>query len=363
MEIDLRPLTLGEILDRTAQLYRTNFLLFAGIAAAYAAVALVINLVSVILLEAFKGSRFASPLTWQMQILSWSGLLVMMIVSNVAGAANNRAVAWVHLGESATIRAAYRSILPDTGRYLGLGALKLLLAWSPVLVVYGAFQASYVHFVNKGVLPRPGEVPPPTTTPNPEMLVFVGISIGIFVLMWPVLIYAVFMALRYSLALPASVVENLKIRAAMRRSINLSKGARGRILVLWLLVLVFEFMALALTQTFFVAYSVSHHAHLPISLRILQQIVAFFTNSFVGPILAIGTTLFYYDQRARKEGYDIEWMMAAAGFATLSGQRIDPIHETMIDAKPHDDVALADLGVNDQQVQGASQDLSPGHDV
>jgi hypothetical protein len=26
-------------------------------------------------------------------------------------------------------------------------------------------------------------------------------------------------------------------------------------------------------------------------------------------------TLFYYDQRIRKEGFDIEWMMQAAGLA------------------------------------------------
>jgi len=37
MESNLRPLTLGEILDRTIQLYRTNFLIFAGIYAVYAA--------------------------------------------------------------------------------------------------------------------------------------------------------------------------------------------------------------------------------------------------------------------------------------------------------------------------------------
>ena len=28
---------------------------------------------------------------------------------------------------------------------------------------------------------------------------------------------------------------------------------------------------------------------------------------------ATGFTLFYYDQRVRKEGFDIEWMMQAAG--------------------------------------------------
>ena len=49
------------------------------------------------------------------------------------------------------------------------------------------------------------------------------------------------------------------------------------------------------------------------SIRALQQLVAFFTNTFVGPIYATGLTLFYYDQRVRKEGYDIEWMMQAAG--------------------------------------------------
>jgi hypothetical protein len=45
----------------------------------------------------------------------------------------------------------------------------------------------------------------------------------------------------------------------------------------------------------------------------LSQIMGFFTNTFLGPIWATGITLFYYDQRVRKEGYDIEWMMQAAG--------------------------------------------------
>ena len=45
----------------------------------------------------------------------------------------------------------------------------------------------------------------------------------------------------------------------------------------------------------------------------LSQVIAFFTTSFLGPIWATGITLFYYDQRIRKEGYDIEWMMQQAG--------------------------------------------------
>ena len=47
METNLRPLSLGEILDRTAQLYRSNFLVFAGIFSIYAGVALVLNLIQI----------------------------------------------------------------------------------------------------------------------------------------------------------------------------------------------------------------------------------------------------------------------------------------------------------------------------
>ncbi len=347
MEINLRPLTLGEILDKTAQLYRTNFVLFAGIAAPYAAVALAIGLVSALLLNLYQSANQSPSATWQVQVYSSVSLILMMLVSNVSAAANNRAVAWVHLGEPATIGASYRGILPQSWRYLGLGALKLLIAWSPIILMYFAFQASYVYFQLKGVLPQPGEVP--RGTPNPQALMFVAVSAGFFLLAWPLLIYAGFMALRYALALPASVVENLKPRAALKRSIALTKGARGRILALWVLVIVIEFIVSATTQAFFVAYTIRHHYHVPIGLRIAQQVVAFFTNTFVGPILAIGTTLFYYDQRVRKEGFDIEWMMAAAGLGDSAAHT----------GSPEGDGALA-LPVGMPELPPAADALSPG---
>jgi hypothetical protein len=48
-------------------------------------------------------------------------------------------------------------------------------------------------------------------------------------------------------------------------------------------------------------------------MSVVQQFLAFLTNTFVQPIYATGFTLFYYDQRVRKEGYDIERMMHSAG--------------------------------------------------
>jgi hypothetical protein len=125
--------------------------------------------------------------------------------------------------------------------------------------------------------------------------------------------YAVVMGLRYALAIASSVVENLKARQALRRSIELSKGSRGRIFVLALLVLVIQIGLVLLTQIAFIVMSFKQHGQLSAGARVLQQLVAFVTNTFIGPMYATGLTLFYYDQRIRKEGYDIEWMMRAAG--------------------------------------------------
>jgi hypothetical protein len=135
----------------------------------------------------------------------------------------------------------------------------------------------------------------------------------IFLLYIPTGFLALWMALRYSLAIPACVVENIKARKAIGRSVQLSKDSRGRIFVLWLMVGIVWFVLFVVTQGVFVFYGVTHQNTLPIGMSIAQQILGFFVNTFVWPLLAIGSTLFYYDQRVRKEGYDIEWMMQAAG--------------------------------------------------
>lgn len=308
METNLRPLTLGEILDRTAFLYRSNFILFAGISGVIALFSLAINL-------AFVTVRsLMSPFTWWVQVLGWISMICFLVLSNVTAAATNRAVAWVYLGEPATIGRAYKSIWPNLGRYMWLGSLKLLIAWTPVLALYGGYLAVVIYANHSGAFVAKAAGQPPSA----GSMMFLAATGVFLVAIWPALIYGFFMGLRYSLALPASVVENLKARPALKRSVALTKGTRGRILVLWLLVIVLEIGAITITQGFFFIYNLKHHAHMAVSLRVLQQVVGFFTNTVLGPIIATGTTLFYYDQRVRNEGFDIEWMMAAAGLEPVT---------------------------------------------
>ena len=51
MRAELRPSSLGEILDRTAQMYRSHFLLYFGIASISYAAVLVLSLLADVLLH------------------------------------------------------------------------------------------------------------------------------------------------------------------------------------------------------------------------------------------------------------------------------------------------------------------------
>ena len=300
METNLRPLTLGEILDRTAQLYRTNFLLFAGISAVYAGVGMVLNLLVILPFRGFKPQDM-TDVSHLLTFFAAFGIvfLLLFLLYGATTAATTRAVSWVHLGEPATIRRAYLSTLPRLGRYLWL---KIIVAFMIFLVAFACVLVfgTLAGVVSVVLAAGAGSVP-------------AAVAVIVLLAYVPTGILATWMALRYSLAIPACVVENLKARQAIRRSVELSKGSRGRIFVLWLLVGIIWVALFVITNAFFFIYSATHKGILPIGFSILQQILAFFMNTFVVPISATGITLFYYDQRIRKEGYDIEWMMQAAG--------------------------------------------------
>lgn len=311
MENDLRPRSLGEILDRTAEIYRTNFPLLAGISAVYAGILLALNLANIGAQQLLRSQHLSAQMGWLSVGFALLMVPLIVVMAGAEVAANNRAVAWVHLGQPATIRGAYLSIFPKIGRYLWLMVIIAFVVYIPFLILFGGyFTCLFVYLKPLGALSQAG------AAPNPQAaLALVGVT-AVFVLLGiPALVYSILMGLRYSLALPASVVEDLKARQALKRSIELSKGARGRIFLLALLIVAIQLGLTLIAQVPFFVAVVKFRGVLPAWIQALQQIVNFFINTFVGPIYATGITLFYYDQRVRKEGFDILWMMQAAGLA------------------------------------------------
>ncbi len=323
MQTTLRPLTLGEILDRTAEIYRKNFLLLAGISSIYSGILLVLGLIQVVLQHGFSAKQMNAGLIAAAVIGIALLALVSLVCGGVAVAANTRAVGWLHLGEPASIGAAYRAVLPRTRTYVWLLTKIYFLAWFPCVLIYAAYAVLILHYVKAMSLMNP-QAPAPAIDQG-TALMLLGASVVFFFLLVGFGVYGIIMSLRYSLAVPACTVENLKSREAIKRSVLLSKGSRGRIFMLGLLTVIIQVGLIGLTQGFFFLAGVKHKGALPLWMSIAQQFLAFLTNTFVGPIYATGFTLFYFDQRIRKEGFDIEHMMQAAGMVPVAaGPQIEP---------------------------------------
>ena len=320
MTNQLRPMTLGEILDRTAELYRNHFLLFAGTSAIFAGAMLLMEMLHVGALAAIGYPHVPPHLKWAYAVALVVELLAVLLVAGLSIAAFNHVVAWVYLGQPASVREAIRSIFSRLGRYLWLMVVTAFRAWVPLAIAYVALFAILFAVMPSGFLLNP-QVAHNAPPQNPTQLIVAGLGMLVLLpLMLGACVYGVLMSLRYSLAMPACVVERLPAGQAIKRSIELSKGSRGRIFVLGLLVTAIQMLLGILLGFPFIAFAFRHVGQpLPLGWLAAQQIVNFFTTTFIGPIYSAGLTLFYYDQRIRKEGFDIEWMMQAAGMTPGAG--------------------------------------------
>lgn len=122
-----------------------------------------------------------------------------------------------------TLREAYAKAWRHYGRYLWLMLLIALYVWIPMAVIGGLIGGSAFLMTHGSA---------DSTMP---LAVFMLIP-AIFVAYLGMMVYCVFIMLRFSLAFPACVAEDISARAALRRSIWLTSGARGRILLVLLAV-------------------------------------------------------------------------------------------------------------------------------
>ena len=307
-------MSLGEILDRTAELYRRHFALFAGISSIFAGTMLLVQLLHLGVLMLLGYPHIPGHLEWAYAVTLGVEVLAIALVAGLSIAAFNRTVAWIYLGEPATVRAAAGSVRSSLGRYLWVMTVTVFRAWAPLYLLYVALFAALFAVLPHGFLLNPQVAQhAPTIDPSTAIGVLVG-ALVFAPLFLGATIYGVMMWLRYSLAMPACVVEDLSTRQAIRRSIDLSLGSRGRIFVLWILVYVIRLLLGVLLGFPFIIVGLKHPGQaLPLVWLAVSEVVAFVTDTLIGPIYSTGLTLFYYDLRIRKEGFDIEWMMKAAG--------------------------------------------------
>jgi len=291
----LRPMSLGELLDRTFLLYRRNFLLFVGIATLGPAAYLFFELLTI-------GPALASSKTPGGNLTALAsvglglmvGIVIMLAGMAISQAATVKAVAAVHLGRTITVGGAYKALRGRFFRVLGVFLLVILLvgigigviavasALVGTLAVVGGSQAGTAGTIIGGLVGLAAVV--------------VGAVLGITIYV------------RFSLSIQACVVEDLSPIASLKRSAVLSKGARSRVLAIYF---IFTVLAIIVGGVFSaVSLGMGYLIKNPIISLIVVYLGSFIASSLTGPLATIGISLLYYDERVRKEAFDLQLMMA-----------------------------------------------------
>ncbi len=323
MNEPLHPSSLGEILDRTAQLYRSRFLVFLGISILPTGIVLALACVAGLVAAWWSaaGAHSVSSGTGLALVgvfviaAMLVALPIFLAVTALAAAAMNHAVSLVYLGGTTTIRGAYKSVWRLGWRYMGLYLLEgvfvgvIPIAGWIALLLLGAGAAALAKMAGMGDLAG-GALFGLTA-----FLAFAGLA-G----------YVVWMLLRISLAFPACVVEQMGAWRAVKRSFSLSNGTKGRIFLLYLLVAALGWllsMGVTIPLTILIALipgmnNPQHAQAAGVAMLLILYGAGFAVQSLIKPVYGIALVLFYYDQRIRIEGFDIEWMMQQAGMVPES---------------------------------------------
>lgn len=267
--VDLRPMTLGEVLDRTFTIYRENFLLFAGIAALPNLVMLLFRFGMLVFMRegaTGKTPSLATPgMVGGIILGGLASAALLMVLIGITQAATVSAVSDLFLGRETSVRDAY-----DKSK-------------GKILAVIG-------------------------------IMILSGLATGVGLLL--LIIPGIYIACRLAISVPASVVEQESPVASMERSMELTNGYAGQMFLLLLLVMVLTYVVAIVLQfpvMFFTITAAMAKHQVSLGVAAYSYVAEFVSQVIVGPVGTISAALMYYNLRVRKEGFDIQHLMNSLG--------------------------------------------------
>jgi hypothetical protein len=298
----LRPMSTSEILDRTFSLYRNNFLLLAGIALLPAALALLLHVIGVAAHITVPAQGRSAGET---ELLSFGyEALVIFIASiiggGIASGATVYAIYHLHVGQPASISRSYKNVLASWFRVIVAAILVFL-----VVIVISGLAALAIIF---------GVFWPMSRMHLQGQAASIIASLVVLSLLLGLAVFWLYVSAWLSFVIPALLLDKTSIPRSFRRSHSLSRGSRGRLLLMFILTVV---LTLAFDWTLRIpGYILFGQPRQAIPLELWSDGATFIARVLSGPIATISIAVFYIDQRVRKEAFDLQLMMEAIGQAT-----------------------------------------------
>lgn len=282
----LKPLGVGDIVDRVFALYRSRPLLFLALSAVpYLALVLIIVVLTVAtgltsgLFDVFTqlaageapDPETLAPLLASLAAFAVVVTIVAVVILSAQSAALIDATSSLYLGRPVTFETAFRSGVRAAPRVIGAGLLLFLgmvLAWAVLAVVM--------------VLSN-------------QVLVVLVLTLG-------GLVGTVFILTGTLVTPVAATIEGAGPVGALQRSWTLSEGNRWRILGLQFLLIVLNAVISTLLSAVFVGALIGDE-----NVRAaLQQIVNLVANVAWAPVQWATFAVLYYDLRVRREAFDLQ---------------------------------------------------------
>ena len=283
----LRPLGVGDVIDRAITVYRRRPLLFIALSAVpslalgigAAILALVFAGAFAPLAPVLAGNGAADPVVLGRLATAIGSVIVFVVIflaiSLVAVAIQSGALvdaaAAGYLARESTIGSSFRAGLRASLRLIGSG----LLAFLALMALWVVLVVAMTVISN-------------------------GAAIALLILLG--FIATFFLIASWLIAPAVATLEGAGALTTLRRSWHLSAGHRWRVLgLLFLLIVLQGIIGVLLSAVLLATFAADTAVR-----TVLQQVVNLAVNVLWAPIQWATFTVLYYDLRVRKEAYDLQ---------------------------------------------------------
>ncbi len=304
----LRPMTLGEVLDRALAIFRANFsrllLMMLAFQAPMYALRKGMQSLTENLAHLGKAPELSAVLILLGQLaLAFGG---MLLIHQFAVAAHASAAARAFLGERVAPGKAIKEMLGRSLQILGAFFLVMvLIALASALAMLPGVAILFAPVGNSSVA---------------RVLVATGLAL------FGALVATLYLALRFALVTEVLMIERLSLFAALRRSGRLMAGRSGpsaldgsklRASIVYAVNLCIS-IAVAVTTSLpnmlvSAAYGVSPFnpeaydpSRIPFWALLPGDILQVFASAAITPFGLLAMVVFYFDLRIKREGFDLE---------------------------------------------------------
>ncbi len=290
--LELRPLGIGEILDRAIRLYRHKFLDFIGIIAIVQVPLTVLSLLLTVITTNWVGvvedPSLAYREVYPTLLASYGvsilvGIFSLILLQGVATAAMTRAIADIYLGRTTSIGEAYRRV-GSSWKSL-VGAILLMM-----LIIFGFYILLIIPCLGWVAAPGP--------------LIFI-------------------MTCVMPLIAPVVVLEKLGAKAAIRRAWELARrrfwwvlGFMGILYLLSWVINAGPAYIITLALRTLLGDQVGYGAQMMIQ-TVSQSLTALVSGLLYLPLQLSAVTLLYFDLRVRTEGFDLAILSSNESVETI----------------------------------------------